>query len=274
MSGPAVLPVVAALLLAAALLALTPPRSHPPRTRPSPADAPRPRPALLVALVAVAGVPVLGALGLPLVRGLLLALGGAVLLRGVLAILQRRALSREILRGRAWVQEACESLAADLASGRPTPLALAAAATRHPALGTVTAASDLGADVPAAWRQLAAAPGCDGLRAVAAAWEVSWRTGAGLAPALDAVAARLRADAATALVVSGELASARATARLVALLPLAAWGIGASSGGRPLAFLLGSTGGVVCLLAGLGLAVLGLRWIETIALDVDGQVRA
>lgn len=271
MTGAA-LPVAVWALLALALLALAPARRRP--GAPAAADRPPPRATPLVALAGVVSVPALAALGLPPTRVVLLGVGGGLLLRGVLAILRRRALSREVLAGRAWVQEACESLAADLASGRPTSLALASATTRHPALATVSAAAELGADVPDAWRQLAVAPGCGGLRAVAAAWEVSWRTGAGLAPALDAVASRLRADAATGLVVRGELASARATARLVALLPVAAWGIGASSGGRPLAFLVGSTAGVGCLLAGLGLAVLGLRWIESIALDVEGEAPA
>ena len=70
--------------------------------------------------------------------------------------------------------------------------------------------------------------------------------------------------------VDGELASARATARLVALLPVAGPGDGlrASAATRS-GFLLRTPAGWLCLAAGLGFGLAGLWWIEALARDVD-----
>jgi tight adherence protein B len=103
------------------------------------------------------------------------------------------------------------------------------------------------------------------VRRLAAAWEICLGTGAGLAFAVEQVLATARAEEATDRLVRAELASARATARLVAVLPLvvlvAAQGIGAD----PWGFLLSTTTGVVCLAGGVALALVGLGWIDRIA---------
>jgi tight adherence protein B len=76
-----------------------------------------------------------------------------------------------------------------------------------------------------------------------------------------------RADAAALREVESEVSSARATARLVASLPLVVLVAGQGLGAHPWAFLLGRPAGVACLAAGVGLVVLGLAWIDRIAVS-------
>jgi tight adherence protein B len=165
------------------------------------------------------------------------------------------------------VLECCDLLASELAAGQAPGSALARAAETWPVLAPVWQSHAYGGDVPSALRRAGTEPGAEGLELVAAAWHVSHRTGQGLADALARVAQALREARATDRVVRGELASARATARLVAALPVVALMIGSGSGGDPVGFLLGTPMGIACLAGGLGLGLAGLAWIERIAAD-------
>ena len=102
--------------------------------------------------------------------------------------------------------------------------------------------------------------------------QVAHRTGGGLADALDRVAddaPRRPGDRAGSW--TSELASARATARLVAALPVLvlcsaaepAAPVDASSSATPV--------GLACLAGGLALGLAGLWWIERIADGVVGE---
>lgn len=179
------------------------------------------------------------------------------------ARLRTRARARQ-----ARVVEVCEMLAGELRSGQPPVTAIEHCVEAWPAFAPVATAAQLGADVPVALRRLAETPGARGLHEVAAAWVVSQGAGAGLAVALGQVAASARDSQATQRLITAELSSAQATARLVAGLPLVTLLMGSGVGGDPWRFLLQTPAGVCCLAAGLGLAVLGLTWIERIAASV------
>jgi tight adherence protein B len=173
---------------------------------------------------------------------------------------------RETAADQAAVLEVCDLLAAELAAGRPPGAALAAAAERWPPLVAAVEAARLGADVPDALRRLAGERrGAADLDRVAGAWQVAERSGHGLAAALERTADGLRARRRTRRMVDSELASARATARLVACLPLAVLLMGSGAGSDPWSFLLATPVGWLCLGGGLGLVGLGLWWIERLA---------
>ena len=123
----------------------------------------------------------------------------------------------------------------------------------------------MGADVPAALRLLARRPGAGQLRNLAASWQVAHETGSGLAAAVHRAAQAIRAERRTARLVSAELASARATARMLAVLPVGVLLLGAGVGGDPVGLLLTTPLGLGCLAVGLGLSVAGLAWLERIA---------
>jgi tight adherence protein B len=129
----------------------------------------------------------------------------------------------------------------------------------------VAAAARLGADVPAALRRLGERGGAGGLVRLAAAWELCAATGAGLAFAVQQLLESIRSEQEVGRIVHGELASARATARLVAALPVVVLLAAQGAGARPWHFLLQTGPGLACLASGAALAVLGLGWIERIA---------
>jgi tight adherence protein B len=198
----------------------------------------------------------------------LVAIGAAAAAVGARLVARRRA-DRAEAAVRARVVELCATLHAELASGQAPAAALERAAADWPLLDAVTRTAQTGGDVPAALRALTDVPGAGDLRVVAAAWQVAHRTGHGLGDTVVRVGEELRAAEQTRRVVRGELASARATARLVAVLPVLALLMGSGSGADPWTFLVATPVGLACLAGGLGFLLAGLTWIEALAADVE-----
>jgi tight adherence protein B len=171
------------------------------------------------------------------------------------------------------VTDACLALVGELRAGQPPPAALGSVAGAFPSLlGSAAARARLGGDVPAALRSAAGAPGAEALVAVAAAWEVCEQSGAGLAGVLARVADSLRAEEAVRREAAGQLASVRATTRLLAVLPVITLLALSGGGGRPLTFLLGHPVGLTCLGAGGTLMSAGLPWVERLVRSATRSV--
>jgi tight adherence protein B len=147
------------------------------------------------------------------------------------------------------------------AGGRPAT-ALAAAAAVAPRLDrTLRRAAAAAAGGDGAADVLCADPAT---RTVGVAWRVSEHTGAPLADVLRRVTADLTAAADQRRAVTVALAGPRASAALLAGLPVLGLALGSAMGARPLGFLTGPDAGRVVCAVGVGLDMLGVLWIRRI----------
>lgn len=205
---------------------------------------------------------------------------GAVAVPLVGRALRRRDERAAAERVSAAVSALCGTVAGDLRAGRPPHVALADALEtadwpRSPDLAEIArlllSAARFGGDVPKALRAAArCGPGAEGLNAVAACWQVAVDGGAGLAAALDRVAAALRAEADQREDLRAQLAGPRSTAVLLALLPVFGLVLGTGLGADPSAVLLHTSAGLACLVAGAVLEWGGLAWTARIIRGAEG----
>jgi tight adherence protein B len=179
---------------------------------------------------------------------------------------------RSALRFRAEIAHASAVLTSYLRVGQVPSAALAIAAADCEVLREGHQAHTLGGDVVRVWRQQARRPGHAGLLELARAWQISVETGAPMSSTLDQVAASLAADQALTQVVNSELAAARATGKVMAVLPGCGIAIGYLLGGDPARWLLAAPMGWTCLLSGVVLACAGVLWIEALARQASGEV--
>lgn len=165
----------------------------------------------------------------------------------------------------------CAALAAELRAGTAPDAALVAVSGEGPMLRRARTAALLGEPVGPALAADADAAGPvagHALRGMAACWSVAADSGAGLADGLDRVAALATARQRIGADLDAEIAAPRATARILSLLPLLGLALGELLGARPVAWLLGSPIGLVCLGVGVGLVLLGRVWTARIVASV------
>ena len=99
---------------------------------------------------------------------------------------------------------------------------------------------------------------------------MSERSGAPAAAVLDRVEHDLRAREAQHREIAAQLAGARSTAGLLAVLPVLGIGLGAAMGARPLAILLGEPRGQLALVVGVVLEASGVLWTARIVTAAQG----
>lgn len=180
-------------------------------------------------------------------------------------------------RARRGVEEAgvdcVAALAAELRAGRPPPAALATVAEHttgslQASLAEAARTAALGGDTAAVLRDADAGGG--DLRRLAAAWRLSVSSGCSLAAVLDAVDADLRCRQQQRRQLSGLLSGPRATAGLLALLPVLGLAMGSALGADPLHVLTATGPGQLALAAGVGLDVAGVLWTARLVRGAGG----
>lgn len=166
--------------------------------------------------------------------------------------------------------DALAALAAELRSGQLPADALVNATTSPPVWPHAVAAAVQHGDVAAGLD--ADATTQSSLRALAACWRLAEHSGSGLADAVDRLVASARADERVRGELQAQLAAPRASARMLALLPLFGIALGLAMGADPLHWLLGSPLGLLSLAIGAALIALGLWWTGRIAAKVEAQL--
>jgi len=170
--------------------------------------------------------------------------------------------------------EVLDALVGELAAGRSPEVALLAAAEvaqggLATALRSAAACPSVGADPAAALRQ-----GAEGsavpevLHALATCWQVCAGAGSSLAAAVAQLAEAVTAEHAVRREVAAEVAGPRATAALLAGLPLLGLALAAALGAHPLHVLLATPLGLGCLVTGVALDALGWWWTGRIVAGV------
>jgi len=236
------------------------------RTRRLPWRVRRPATLTLAAVVVVAAAAASSRLPIVIVAATL-AGAGLFVLRQVRSQRARATSARR----RADTIAALDLLAAELRAGILPGAAVTALAADVPSLRPAAVAAVHGGDVVAALRVASADPGAGALADLAGAWHVAERAGAPLAAVLERVATAVRDDAEIDREVAAEAAPARATGRLMAVLPLLGLGLGAGMGADPVHVLTGTVVGSLCLAGGVALAGAGVVWVDRIVASGGGR---
>jgi tight adherence protein B len=138
-----------------------------------------------------------------------------------------------------------------------------------PGLAAVIDAAQNADDVPAALTRASTADGCEGLRLLAGCWRIGMDRGSMLASVIEGLAEALRDEQSHREEIALQLAGPRATARLLAGLPVLGLGMAAALGAKPLTFLFTTLPGVLCLSLGTTLDAVGLWWTARLATSAE-----
>jgi tight adherence protein B len=173
--------------------------------------------------------------------------------------------ARSAQRTRAALVELADALSAELRAGAAPREALWRAARDQAGFSAVAAAArSPSGDVVSALRDVAALGGGAAAADLATAWVVCESTGGRLAAPVARLAGAWRDEEQVRREVSAALAGPRATAVLLAGLPLAGLAMGASLGADPIGLLRQPSVALFVLAPGLFLEVAGLVWISRI----------
>lgn len=196
---------------------------------------------------------------------------GAALARRIGSSYRRGSTAR---RSRMAAIEIVTGMAAELRAGRPARDALICAVGSAPVrmCEQAVGAARLGGDVPGGLRSDVASGAPASLLGLAALWQVAEGSGAGLAAGAERLGAAALAREQVRRELASHLAGPKATARVLAALPVVGCLLGLGLGANPVAWLLGSPLGWIVLMAGTGLEVLGLWWVSRLARSVEQQL--
>jgi tight adherence protein B len=169
--------------------------------------------------------------------------------------------ARDAQQTRTALIELADALSAELRAGAEPRDALWRAAGDRPRFAAVAAAARSPAgDVVSALHELAILAGGAAAADLATAWQVCEATGGRLAAPVARLAGAWRDDEQVRREVTAALAGPRATAVLLAVLPLAGLAMGAALGADPTALLRQPSLVLVVLVPGLLLELAGLLW--------------
>ncbi|WP_348650239.1 hypothetical protein [Verrucosispora sp. WMMD573] len=194
--------------------------------------------------------------------------------------LRRRATVGRADRERRERLDQLAALAGDLRVGLPVPVATQVLTSAPPSAASAAAQmvrpdeADAGQPVGPE-RRLSddSAPGSAGDRLgrlAGAAVRLAERTGAPLADLVERIEADARSTDRGLAAAAAQASGARATAWLLAALPLGGIGLGYGIGVDPLQVLLHTPVGGACAIAAVGLQVIGLLWAERLSATSSG----
>jgi tight adherence protein B len=166
-----------------------------------------------------------------------------------------------------------DSLAAfemELKAGQPPASALVRAAVIPPIWPAALSAVGIQGDVCQALN--IDAQRYPELKNLAACWKVAAHSGSGMTTAVNRLIQGLRENEEMRNTLDAELASPRATAKVLSGLPLIGLLMGIAMGANPIGWLFGNPLGIACLICGLAFSCLGIFWSRRLVRSVEQRL--